>query len=160
MKIQFVFYALSMCALCNVATAQAPASAPSELDRPPLTEAAGGLPGSPTYAPLDVLRASEAAGGLTQLSPETALAIIDAYRSALGQRVGSEAIVEDLDLVRTQLSSGSPDARIVGDALVRLGERTQVASNDDADAEYALLAKALIDAGKQLQSQAETPARN
>ena len=129
---------------CNSRTVEAP----TEMESPPLTEDAGGLPGSPTLDAKSVLQTAADAGGLTQIAPTTALRIIDSYRSALAQRVGSEALVEDLDVVRAQLSGGRPDAKVVGEALERLGARTQAASAGDSS--YELLGRALSEAGGKL----------
>lgn len=119
------------------------------VDRAPVTTDGGGLPGSPVFDPLEVLRRAQVAGGLTSLSLPNATAIIDGYISALGQRAGSDAIVGELRDLRGELTSGSIDGSKVGRLLTSLGARTEAAAGESSS--YQTLGQALTSAGEGLQ---------
>ncbi len=121
---------------------------PSELNGPVVTEDVGGLTGSPMIDPLETLRAAEDAGGLMQIPLRTAITMIDAYRNALAQRVGSEALTSDLEKLKTELSSPRIDGVVVGQTLQRLGKRTIAAA--ESGSTYETLGKALVEAGEGL----------
>ena len=125
-----------------------PLSAQAPTGTAPVTEEAGGLPGSPLIDGSETLRAVKDAGGLTKLPLATAIAVIDSYRNALAQRAGSEAITDDLDVLKRELKADEIDGRLVGFTLRRLGQRTQSAA--DGDAVYQALARTLTEAGNQL----------
>ncbi len=138
---------MSLAACGGTRTADSPAEA--GLGREPVVlDDAGGLPGSPMIDPAEVLRSIQQAGGLTKLPIATAVRVIDAYTSALGQRAGSDALVKDLTLVRAEIQKPTIDGGKVGKALERLGERTVAAA--DGDAMYSSLGKALSEAGELL----------
>lgn len=118
------------------------------VDQAPLTVDGGGLPGSPVFDPLEVLRRADAVGGLTSLSVPDATAIIDGYISALGQRAGSEAIVGELQDLRGALTANTIDGAEVGRLLSSLGARTETAAQGESS--YEVLGRALRSAGEGL----------
>ena len=93
--------------------------------------------------------AAVAAGGLTSLAPDAAVANIDAWIAKLTGVDGAEGVVDGLGTLKTQLTTDPLDGAAIGATLSSLGEQTTAAAGGDAALES--LGRTLSEAGNTLQ---------
>lgn len=94
------------------------------------------------------VEAVQAAGGLTALSAETAVANIDGWIAQLDGNPDFAPVVGDLQMLRGQLQESPIDGASVGATLQRLGEATTAAAGDNASLQA--LGSALTEGGNAL----------
>lgn len=91
-------------------------------------------------------------GGVTALSPEAGMGVIDQWRERLSHETDPflREIADDLDTLKQQLNAQQPDQVTVGETLQGLGEKTKRAAAGAGDQADALLAlgDALEDQGR------------
>lgn len=94
------------------------------------------------------LDAAQAAGGLTSLAPDAAVANIDSWISTLEGNPDAAPVVENLRTLRTQLTTTPLDGAAIGQTLSTLGEQTTSVAGGDTALEQ--LGSALSSAGEML----------
>lgn len=98
--------------------------------------------------PEGTVEAVQAAGGLTALPGEAAVANIDGWIAQLEGNADFAPVVEDLQLLRGQLQESPIDGAAVGATLQRLGEATTGAAGDNESLQT--LGAALTEGGNAL----------
>lgn len=94
------------------------------------------------------LDAVQEAGGLTSLAPSTAVANIDGWIAQLEGNADAAPVVDNLQMLKTQLTTEPLDGSAIGSTLMTLGEQTVAAAGGDAALEQ--LGSALTSAGEML----------
>lgn len=103
---------------------------------------------APEVTAQGTLDAVQEAGGLTSLAPGAAVANIDGWIAALDGNEAAAPVVENLQTLKTQLTTDPLDGSAIGATLVALGEQTVAAAGGDAALEQ--LGSALTSAGQTL----------
>lgn len=85
-------------------------------------------------------------GGVTSLSPEAGVGVIDQWRERLSHETDPylREIADDLDTLKQQLGAQQPDQVTIGETLQGLGEKSKRAAA--AGGEYADALRTLGDA--------------
>ena len=94
-------------------------------------------------------------GGLTAVNPNTAVSVISNWQQQLTASGDSslQSISDDLDELKTELTSGSLDGKAIGAILKRLGSKTTSAAssaNGQVASKLETLGKLLSGAGNSL----------
>lgn len=99
----------------------------------------------------ETMDAIRGAGGLTGLSPREAVLAIDEWIVKLGQLDGTDALVADLRMLKTELTGGELDGGRIGSLLREMGAETRrLAADNEA---VGGLGTALEEAGEQMTAQ-------
>jgi hypothetical protein len=94
------------------------------------------------------LDAVQGAGGLLELDPTVALGNIDGWIGRLSADPGNAAIVANLEILRSQLTSDPLNGEAIGVTLEALGEQTLAVAGSDGQLQQ--LGQALEGAGEML----------
>lgn len=103
---------------------------------------------APEVTAQGTLDAVQDAGGLTSLAPGAAVANIDGWIAQLEGNADAAPVVENLQTLKTQLTTDPLDGAAIGATLMTLGEQTTAAAGGDTALEQ--LGAALTSAGETL----------
>jgi uncharacterized protein YjbJ (UPF0337 family) len=90
-----------------------------------MTGAAGDMEMSAKDQLKSTVSAVKDAGGITSLAPSAAIANIDGWISTLGKMDGTDAIVGNLTMLKSELGKGSINGAAVGPILMKLADQTK-----------------------------------
>lgn len=102
----------------------------------------------PAVTAQGTLDAVQEAGGLTSLAPGAAVANIDGWIAQLEGNADAAPVVENLEMLKAQLTTDPLDGAAIGTTLMALGEQTTAAAGGDTALEQ--LGGALTSAGEML----------
>ena len=91
-------------------------------------------------------------GDITAIAPATAVTVIDGWIAKLNGMPEASGIVAHLNQLKTQLSSGAPDGKVVGDILTKLGMETKTMATSQNNMALDGLSSALTAGGAKLSS--------